>query len=207
MRVLVEHGEHLVRALVAQLVVDIVDRPEVVLVFRSQPDHRCIMMIKPLALLVPLPELQALITPQPLDLLVIDPPALSLKQLAHLAIPVAAILLGQPDQYGAKLVVILLSRPVLQGAALGAGRFGLVDSADLRTRTQGRRVHAGEARLSEVLQWSVQATSAAASWGAAAAPVNQFDCYWMKSPSTAQVRAKPARASAVRLKSAVAPPE
>ena len=75
------------------------------------------MMIKALALLVPLRQLQALLAPQPLDLLVIDPPALSLKQLAHLAIAVAAILLGQPDQREAQLVVILLSRPVLQGAA------------------------------------------------------------------------------------------
>ncbi len=62
-RIFIEHGQHLVRAPVAELVVDEVDRPDVVLVFRSQPDHRRVVMIEPLTLLVPLRKLQAFLAP------------------------------------------------------------------------------------------------------------------------------------------------
>lgn len=65
-------------------------------------------MIEPLTLLVPLRKLQAFLAPKPLDLLVVDPPALGLKQFTDLAIAVTAILLGEPDQGQTKLVVVLL---------------------------------------------------------------------------------------------------
>ena len=62
-RVFIEHGQHLVGAPIAELVVDEVDRPDVVFVFRSQPDHRRVVMIEPLTLLVPLWKLQAFLAP------------------------------------------------------------------------------------------------------------------------------------------------
>jgi hypothetical protein len=51
------------------------------------------------------------------SILVIGSPALGLKQLAHFAIAVTAVLLGQPDLRQAQLIVVLVTRPVLQGAA------------------------------------------------------------------------------------------
>ena len=65
-------------------------------------------MLAPLALLVPLRKLQALLPPQTLDLLGIDPSALGLQQFTDLRITVSAILLGQPKQGKAQLIVILL---------------------------------------------------------------------------------------------------
>jgi hypothetical protein len=55
------------------------------------------VVIKPLAAFVPLRQLQAFLTPDPLDLLVIDGPALGLQKLADLAVAVSAILFSQPD--------------------------------------------------------------------------------------------------------------
>ncbi|MEM1381876.1 MAG: hypothetical protein AAGH41_14780 [Pseudomonadota bacterium] len=55
-------------------------------------------MIETLALLVTLRELQSLLTPKSLDLLVVDAPAFSVKQLADLAVAISPVLLGEPDQ-------------------------------------------------------------------------------------------------------------
>ena len=56
------------------------------------------MVIEALALLVPLRQLQAFLTPYPRNFLVIDRPALGPQKFADLPISVAAILFGQPDQ-------------------------------------------------------------------------------------------------------------
>lgn len=45
--VFVELGQHLVRLAIAQLVVNKVDRPDVVRILWPLPDHRGIMMIEP----------------------------------------------------------------------------------------------------------------------------------------------------------------
>jgi hypothetical protein len=55
------------------------------------------VVIKPLAAFVPLRQLQAFLTPDPLDLLVIDGLAFGPQKLADLPIAVAAILFSQPD--------------------------------------------------------------------------------------------------------------
>ena len=54
--------------------------------------------IEPPPALVPMRQLQAFFTPDSLDLLVIDGPAFDAQELADLAVAVAAILFGQPDQ-------------------------------------------------------------------------------------------------------------
>lgn len=56
------------------------------------------MMVEPLAALVPVRQLQAFLTPDARDFLVIDRPALGPQKFADLAIPIATILFGQPDQ-------------------------------------------------------------------------------------------------------------
>lgn len=56
------------------------------------------LVVEPFARLVPLRELQPFLTPEPLDLLVIDPPALDVKQLGDLAIAISPVLLRQPDR-------------------------------------------------------------------------------------------------------------
>jgi hypothetical protein len=52
-RVLIEHRQHLVGSAGAELVVDKIDRPDVIGVQGPEPDHRGVAMIQPLALLVP----------------------------------------------------------------------------------------------------------------------------------------------------------
>jgi len=56
------------------------------------------VVIKPPAAFVPMRQLQAFFTPDPLNLLVIDGKAFRPQKFADLAITVAAILFGQPDQ-------------------------------------------------------------------------------------------------------------
>ena len=66
---------------------------------------------------VPLRQLKAFLAPDPLDLLVIDGPARGPQKLADLAVAVAAILLGQPDQGQTQVILVSESRFVTQGAA------------------------------------------------------------------------------------------
>ena len=63
-------------------------------------------MIKPFALFVPARQLQTLLTPEALDLLVIDAPAFHAQQCCDFPIAITPILLGQPDHRQAKFVVI-----------------------------------------------------------------------------------------------------
>ena len=74
-----------------------VDAPDVIGILRPQADNRTVFVIEPFALFVTLRQLQTFLTPDPLNPLVIDVPALDLQQLCNLAITVPAILLGQSD--------------------------------------------------------------------------------------------------------------
>ena len=56
----------------------------------------------------PVRQRQAPFTPEALDLLVIDPPALHAQELTDFAVPVPSILLGEPDQSKTQIIVILL---------------------------------------------------------------------------------------------------
>ena len=73
---------------------------------RPQADDRRIVVIEPSPALVPMRQLQAFFTPDPLDLLVIDGPAFDAQELAHLAVAVAAVLFGQPDQGQTQIVLM-----------------------------------------------------------------------------------------------------
>jgi hypothetical protein len=63
-------------------------------------------VIKPFALLVPTRELQTLLTPEALDPLVVNTPAVHAQQGCDFPIAITPILLGQPDHRQAKFVVI-----------------------------------------------------------------------------------------------------
>src|SRR6185503_20267628 len=62
-------------------------------------------MIEPPPAFVPIRQLQAFLAPDPLDLFVIDDPALDPQKFADLPVTVAAILLGQPDQGQPQIVL------------------------------------------------------------------------------------------------------
>ena len=62
-----------------------------------QPDDRAVLVIEPFAPILTLWKLQFFLAPEPLDLLVIDPPALDVEQFGDLAIAISAVLLGQSD--------------------------------------------------------------------------------------------------------------
>ena len=81
--VLIQHREHLVAAPIAELVVYEVYCPDVVWMGWSQPDDGTVLVVKPSSLLVSLWKLYSFLTPEPLDLLVIDPPALDVKQFQY----------------------------------------------------------------------------------------------------------------------------
>ncbi len=75
---------------------DEVDGPDMVRMRGPKPDDRAVLVVEPLAPLVPLWKLQSFLAPEPLDLLVIDPPALDAEQFGDLTIAISAVLLRQP---------------------------------------------------------------------------------------------------------------
>ncbi len=81
-----------------------------------EPNDRAVFVIEPLALLVSLRKLQPFLAPEPLDLLVIDPPALDVKQLSDLAIAISPVLLRQPDDRQTQRIISFRGRSILQGA-------------------------------------------------------------------------------------------
>ncbi len=113
---LVQHRQHLVAAAIAELVVDEVNGPDMVRMRGPHSDDRAVLVIEPFALLVPLWKLQSFLAPQPLDLLVVNPPALNVKQLSDIAIAIPTVLLRQPCDCQPQCIVISRCRPILQGA-------------------------------------------------------------------------------------------
>src|SRR5210317_1862995 len=75
--IFIHHRQYLVWSAVAKLVVNKIYCPYVIGIFRTQPNNRCILVIKPFALFVTGWKLQAFFAPQPLDFLVINVPSLS----------------------------------------------------------------------------------------------------------------------------------
>ena len=72
------------------------------------------LVVEPSALLVPLRQLKPLFAPDPLNLLVVHLPAFDAQQFRYLAIAVASVLLGQPDQGQSQSIIISAGRLVLQ---------------------------------------------------------------------------------------------
>jgi len=66
---------------------------------------------------VPVRQLQAFLTPYPLDLLVIDGPAFGSQKFADLPVAVAAILFGQTDQGQTQVVLAPGNRLIAQSTA------------------------------------------------------------------------------------------
>jgi len=114
---LVEYCEHLVAAAIAELVVDEVDAPDVVRMGRPESDDGAVLVVEPSPPLVSLRQLQPFLTPDPLDLLVIDPPAFDAQQFGDLAIAVSSVLLGQSEQRQTESVIIPRGWLILQRVA------------------------------------------------------------------------------------------
>ena len=66
-------------------------------IMRPEPDDGAVLVIEAFTLLMALRKLQALFTPETLNLLVIDGPAFNPQQLGNLAIAISTALLGQTD--------------------------------------------------------------------------------------------------------------
>ena len=77
---------------------DKINAPDVVGMSRPQPDDGAVLVIEPFAPLVALRQLKAFFTPKALHFLVVHMPAFDLQQMRDLAVAIAPILLGQPDQ-------------------------------------------------------------------------------------------------------------
>ena len=75
MRELVDHVEHAVLPPVMGSILDEVIRPDVIAVFRAQPDTRAVREPQTAAFGLLLGNLQPLTPPDPLDPLVVDGPA------------------------------------------------------------------------------------------------------------------------------------
>ena len=96
-------------------------RPDVPRILRPQPDAGAVVQPQPAALRLALRHLQAFTPPDPLDPLVVHPPARRMQHRGHPAVTVAPVLLGQRDDVaGQRLLVIrparatqALRRPVL----------------------------------------------------------------------------------------------
>lgn len=91
--VLIQHRLHLVAAPIAELVVHEGDGPDVVRAGWSQPDDRTVILVELPSLLVLLWKLQPFLVLETFDLLVVDRPAVHVKQLGCLAVAVLAVLL------------------------------------------------------------------------------------------------------------------
>ena len=84
-----------------------VHAPDMIALLRAEPDDSAVFVVEAFALLVALRALQAFFSPEPLNLLVIDHPALKPQQLGDLAIAITPILFGEPDQDQAQRFIIL----------------------------------------------------------------------------------------------------
>jgi len=62
-----------------------------------QPDDGTILVVEPLAPLVPMRQLQAFFLPEAFNLLVVHTPAFDTQKLRDLAVSVTAVLLRQTD--------------------------------------------------------------------------------------------------------------
>jgi hypothetical protein len=113
---LVQNSQHLVASPVAELVEYEVAGPDVVWMRRPEANDRTVFVIEPSALLVALQKLQPFLTPKPLNLLVIDLPALDAQEFCYLAIAVAPILFSQPYQGQPQRIVVSSIGLALQGA-------------------------------------------------------------------------------------------
>lgn len=89
---------------------DKVDAPDMIGILRTQPNDRTVIVVKSFTLLMSFGKLQSFLAPDTLYPLVIDLPAFNAEQFCNLAIPIPAILFGQPDQGQAQFLVTVFVR-------------------------------------------------------------------------------------------------
>ena len=108
---LVDDVEHPVLPPVMGPILDKVVGPDVIAVFRPQPDARSVMQPQPPAFGLLLGNLQPLTPPNPLNPLVIDLPPRPAQELRDLAVAIAAIETGEfNDVVGQPLLVFTAPR-------------------------------------------------------------------------------------------------
>ena len=81
-------------------ILDEVIGPDMVGIFRSQPDARTVVQPEPASLRLPGRHLETLLTPDPLDALQVDQPARLLQQRRDPAVSIAAIPGGELNDVG-----------------------------------------------------------------------------------------------------------
>src|SRR3974390_2534585 len=104
---LIEHIEHPILASIVGAVLDEVVGPDVIAVFRPQPDARSVRQPEPAALGLLMGDLQPLALPDTLDPLVVDCPTSLAQRLGDLAITVATVLPGKLDNIGRKTLLVV----------------------------------------------------------------------------------------------------
>jgi len=135
---LIDHIEHAIFPSIVGPILDKIVGPDVIAVLGTQPDARPIRKPEPAALGLFMGDLQPLASPDPLDPLVVDQPALLLQQPGDLAIPVTAVLPGQCDEIGRQLFFVItaprylaLRRAMLPERRTGAALGDMHDLSDL----------------------------------------------------------------------------
>jgi hypothetical protein len=123
---LINDVEHTEPAAIVGTIFDEVVGPDVIAVFRPQPDARSVRQPEPAALGLLMGDLQPLALPDTLDPLVVDCPASLAQQRGDLAIAIAAVLPGKLDNIGRKtfLVVTTVRDLTLRRAVLPERRTG-----------------------------------------------------------------------------------
>src|SRR5262249_44692435 len=99
--------DHPIWAPIVGAVLDKVVGPDVIAVLRPQPDARSVGQPQPASFGLFIGDLQPLASPDALDPLVVDYPARLAQQPCHLAIAVAAVLLGKLDNIGRQTLLVL----------------------------------------------------------------------------------------------------
>lgn len=95
--VFIDDSEHFVFAAATQPVMNEINAPDMIGIFRPQADDGAVFVIKAFAFLMTLRQLQTFFSPQPFNLLMIDGPAFNTQQLRNFAITVAAVLFRQSN--------------------------------------------------------------------------------------------------------------
>ena len=123
-RELVDHRQHAKLAPVLSLILHEVVAPDVIWPLRPQTDARSVVEPETAAFGLFLRDFQPFPPPDPIDALDADAPAFVDEQLAHAAIPVATVLLGEPNDRVCqrRLVVADFRRPALRRARLADDR-------------------------------------------------------------------------------------
>ena len=79
-----------------------------VLIVRTKANNKIVFVIKPFAFFMTFRKLKSLLTPKPLDFLMIDAPPFYAQKLGDFAIAIAAILFGKTNESQPECIIIVL---------------------------------------------------------------------------------------------------